>query len=301
MGLAIVNYESTRGFYPRGGTQPWPYIIFQNGTPKDPPTERYLWRPLDCDPNRPETCDQDAGWAYFILPYMEFQQVYLHPEHEQIQEVGIPYYFCPSRRSAATAVDGNGNDVSGGYLMDYAAAHPGISNDREDPVTYFWWLFDVRFPDDGPGTRQWDTFLRFMKGEDFYRGVITRTCFNRAISSRDITDGLTHTFVVGEKWLDPTGYYEGRWYDDRGWTDGWDPDTIRFASYQPFPDGEGRNLRDIEDKGPYRFGGVHRGGFNGLFADGSVHFLSFNIDRKLFNNLADRRDGAALDSSAISP
>ena len=44
----------------------------------------------------------------------------------------------------------------------------------------------------------------------------------------------------------------------------------------------------------YRFGSVHPGGFNAVFADGSVHVISYEIDPMLFNYLGDRMDGQAI-------
>ena len=43
-----------------------------------------------------------------------------------------------------------------------------------------------------------------------------------------------------------------------------------------------------------RFGSSHPGGFNAVFADGSVRFIPFTISTTTFWHLASRRDGQAL-------
>lgn len=97
-------------------------------------------------------------------------------------------------------------------------------------------------------------------------------------------DGLSNTFIIGEKRLVSTRYTVGDWHDDRGWTDGWDPDVGRLTVVQ------------IERDSPtvltgYEFGSAHTTGMNGLFGDGTVRFIPFNIKPAILDALGDRRDG----------
>jgi prepilin-type processing-associated H-X9-DG protein len=48
------------------------------------------------------------------------------------------------------------------------------------------------------------------------------------------------------------------------------------------------------------FGSAHTGGFNAVFADGSVHTIGYDVDAVVFNHLAARNDDAAIDSSAFN-
>jgi prepilin-type processing-associated H-X9-DG protein len=48
----------------------------------------------------------------------------------------------------------------------------------------------------------------------------------------------------------------------------------------------------------YQFGSAHPGGFNAMFADGSVHGMSFDIDVETFNKLGGRADGEVADTSS---
>ena len=44
---------------------------------------------------------------------------------------------------------------------------------------------------------------------------------------------------------------------------------------------------------------AHNGGFNSVFADGSVHTIRYEIDRQVFDNLGDRQDGEVIDASEL--
>jgi prepilin-type processing-associated H-X9-DG protein len=50
----------------------------------------------------------------------------------------------------------------------------------------------------------------------------------------------------------------------------------------------------------FYFGSAHSGGFNGIFADGSIHTLSYDIDVVLFNALATRAGDEVVDGSAVN-
>jgi prepilin-type processing-associated H-X9-DG protein len=55
-----------------------------------------------------------------------------------------------------------------------------------------------------------------------------------------------------------------------------------------------------KDQDVYYFGSAHTGGFNGVFADGSVHTLSYDIDPLMFNALATRAGDEVIDQSAVN-
>jgi prepilin-type N-terminal cleavage/methylation domain-containing protein len=127
----------------------------------------------------------------------------------------------------------------------------------------------------------------------------------KVIEWKDITDGVSNTMVLGEKMV-PSDQYEGGGYsDDKGWTDGWDPDTVRSTCFAPLGDSDAsvlapanKNLfgREVD---LWYFGSAHPSTFNTVFADGSCHALSFDIDVVLFNNLGTRNDDQLVDLSQL--
>ena len=123
-----------------------------------------------------------------------------------------------------------------------------------------------------------------------------------AIKPSQITDGLSNTMVISEK-LVRSDMYEGilpvtglaPYSDDRGWTDGWDPDTMRSTAVQPRNDGDPECFRAVvqryymgENAELLFFGSAHVSGLNAAYADGSVHTIQFDIDVPVFNALGTR-------------
>jgi prepilin-type processing-associated H-X9-DG protein len=158
-------------------------------------------------------------------------------------------------------------------MNDYASATPA---DAPNSWDQFWYGGNPGIPVDAP-----------------YRGVIIRnsnlTPPIKHSNLRDVTDGSTNTIMIGEKWVPNTAYGGGHWADDRGFTDGWDPDTVRYTGYMPTQD-----TRSGAGYDGYQFGSAHSGGVHFALADGSARFISLNVDATLFNRLGHRSDGSVI-------
>jgi prepilin-type N-terminal cleavage/methylation domain-containing protein len=266
MGLAMLNHESRLRVFPTGGDTPWPVL------------ENYV---VSGRANPPEK--QGMGWTFQILPYMEQDAIYDITTQAQLEQAAPTFYFCPSRRRVSR------QDVR--VLMDYAGAVPGNKTSPGQELEPTFWAGHFATSEGGADYR-W-----VIQPNLVFRGVITRiswwykdNAFKGSPSSvavGDIHDGTSQTMMLGEKCLRPDSYRVGYWCDDRGWTDGWDPDTLRSTTYRPKLD------NDTEDP-CYRFGSAHTSGFNAVFADGAVHAVSYEIDPLLFNYLGDRIDGKAI-------
>ena len=55
----------------------------------------------------------------------------------------------------------------------------------------------------------------------------------------------------------------------------------------------------VPHAGVVNFGSSHPGGFNSVFADGSVHAIQYDIDPYVFDRLGDREDGQIVDMSQL--
>ena len=158
------------------------------------------------------------------------------------------------------------------------------------------------------------------KDDQVYDGVIVRTSWDyatrtfkntpRPVKFAQITDGTSHTFLLGEKYVRADLYGGGSKSDDKGWIDGWDPDAIRSTCFQPYQDGDGAGFQFQPQNGPadlfgvdrdvYYFGSAHPSVFNGIFADGSIRGMSYDIDVVLFNALGTRAGEEVVDDSAVN-
>jgi hypothetical protein len=107
------------------------------------------------------------------------------------------------------------------------------------------------------------------------------------VRARDVSNGMSNTLMVGEKRLNLFKLGDNMKDDNQGYAVGYDRDTVRYTGpeYPPGPD----FTQDgpYEDDGGLRFGSSHSGSFHAVFADGSVHHISYRIVPKVFNQLGD--------------
>jgi prepilin-type N-terminal cleavage/methylation domain-containing protein/prepilin-type processing-associated H-X9-DG protein len=147
-----------------------------------------------------------------------------------------------------------------------------------------------------------------------------RVGFGLKMTFAKITDGSSKTMLIAEKFLVPAVYETGGtpWNagDDAGWADGWDCNNVRTTLFTPRSDSDlsqvpgrpssaGSSPQEqidaifgpsgaCDNVGDWAFGSSHSGGINAAFADGSVHFINFDIDPETFNQLGHRHDGEAI-------
>ena len=300
IGLAILNLENSSKVFPSGGIEPWPSIEWYSGGAK---------------PFGPDK--QGLSWAFQILPYLEESAVSNLTRTSQIGGSPIALYFCPTRRSP-TSFTSQGNAY---WLMDYASVQPGPS--AADSVYY-----DSYFRLATPGRNELATTVGCRSGasmwgvtsymNDFnpaprdqlgprylgFKGVIVRSShllkgagqkptllgYDPVVKIGKIKDGTSKTMMVFEKRLRPP-YRPGEADDDRGWSDGWDIDTIRTTLCVPHQDSSQDVMGGRNSLTP---GSAHAAGLNAVFADGSVATIDYNIDIQTFNRLGHRDDGEVV-------
>jgi hypothetical protein len=113
-------------------------------------------------------------------------------------------------------------------------------------------------------------------------------CFQRSeVRWSDVKDGLSATYLVGEKYVMTTAYQTGSdpGYD-QSWKSGVDLDLNRWTIDPP--------LQDSSTQYERRFGSAHSGGLNMALRDGAVRFVSYSIDAAIHRSLGNRRDGRTV-------
>ena len=315
MGLAIQNHVGSQGVFPTGGVGVYPNIAnFVAGG-----------RPFGPD-------KQGLNWCYQILPYLEQGAIQGLTTQIQLQAQTIPLYVCPSRRTVSQA--SNNAAILGDeqvFLIDYAAAQPctyecATGSPGCTTPTQYNPQDSVPLMRDGYmknqlsfwGGKNGEVASVVPKNNQVYDGVIVRSAWDymnktftnnpKPIGFAQITDGSSHTFLLGEKYVRSDLYEGGSKSDDKGWIDGWDPDAIRSTCFQPYSDGDGFQFQPNNgpadlfgmDRDVYYFGSAHPGGLNGIFADGSVRWIAFDINVALFNGLGTRDYGEIVDDSQVN-
>jgi prepilin-type processing-associated H-X9-DG protein len=244
------------------------------------------------DPDRGFGYTQPGGWIYNILPYMEQNNLRktgrgLSPLDKRATMSGVlatplELLHCPSRRDVQTYLYGEQNfpllnaDVPKmAAKTDYAinAGDENIDAFPGPPSTVLDDLRNYRWPDHSRAS-----------GIAFVLSMTPKTA---------VTDGLSTTVLVGEKYLAVDEYETGiSLGDDQAMYIGDDADIRRWTSAPPLPDWT--NVPDIE-----HFGGPHNGGCYFAFCDGSVRMIRYEIDYQVFRHLGNRHDGQVIDESKL--
>ncbi|MGD9635055.1 MAG: DUF1559 domain-containing protein [Pirellulales bacterium] len=309
IGLAMLNHHDSLKVFPTGGVT-WGVVI-----------EDYI------EKGRPVgVTKMGLGWGYQLLPYLEEQALHNIVTSAQMRDVSVPLYICPSRRGVTRVTHNVQGQELSVVLTDYASAHPCTKtrSDNSDPPVDVnteypkWNSWTSAYPCSCPGTGAADIpnpsqqVGQPPQYHGVYDGVIVRSAwipgpFNPFTGERDgkfadapapvkisqVTDGTSKTLLVGEKYIFPGLYQTGSSSDDAGWTDGWDPDVMRNTGVPPLQDGATDKMMSeyANNEWPYwefHFGSAHPGGFNAVFADGSVHTINYDIDLEVFNALGTR-------------
>lgn len=291
IGLAVHSHVDATKVMPTGGTTPWPTL----GEFVDP-TTGYLNGPAR----------QGFSWPFQILPFFEKKNVQDQRDpggnwastQFRMESNLVGFYFCPSRRSPTRQANR--------FLLDYAGCTPSnnfvggnvnnelvLTNTANEHGTWMWQgdTWNV------PANRNW--FGAIIRTPIRWNGSQWRpNGATNPFGFEGIKDGTTNVLLIGEKRL-KLGQYSGDWHDDRGWTDGWDPDTMRCTSAPFGSDRTWKNIGPGDDLG-YHFGSNHGDGMNFVFCDATVRFISYTADRNVFNRLGHRQDGKTASQSDLN-
>lgn len=263
MALGFQSHESSRRIYPDGGEGYWVGRTGDNG--------RWEYAP-----------NQDAGWGYQLLTYIEQADVWSIVDYNTMARQLIGVYACPSRR-VPRVIPPFGISVGRGS-MDYAGN--GGTDDGSTMFSDRRLKACTRCPRWGmPGSGRDATVTRRPDGSTERGGSVKPSM---------IPDGLSKTLLIGEKCMNKGLLDYDQTDDDAGWVDGWDWDIIRWCYLQPKPDYRDSSVAmrhsgyAIEHAS---FGSSHPGGFNAAFCDGSIKSVEYEIDGRAFQQLGSRDDG----------
>lgn len=315
IGLAMQNFVDAKETFPSGGADIFAELesYYTNGVPNGP-------------------AKQGIGWGFQILPYLEQGNIYNLSDTNALKSQIISQYFCPTRARKGISEDIDGS-AAGVTLSDYASAVPCgyVDHQQNESDRILPWSTVDRNTVRARifGCSSGANCILKVPDNEVYLGVIVRTPWRLTdpdtgagefannvsfpVKMAEITDGTSKTMVISEKFLRPDLYETGfpkPWSDDRGWTDGWDPDVVRSTCYQPKADTTILSA-DIRSNASYAndfvtgqidvpfFGSAHPSGMQAVFADGSVHTITYEVDKFIFDRLGDRRDGELVNQSQL--
>lgn len=303
IGIAWQSHHTSQKFFPTGG---W------GGNWAGDPDQGFNKR-------------QPGGWAYNILPFLE--QRVIHDFGKGMTYGGTPdkkdglaeaaslpagVFLCASRRPG-----------SGLFAFSTSAAYANIDLRAALSVCrgdYCANAGDQRQTEQlaaPKGAAQInDMAFVFDKTDDpklrgYCDGV---SYYQSAVAVRQITDGTSHKYMVGEKFLYTDQYYTGSDQGDNGWLwSGWDNDLYRTAGINyltspgpgpltPSPIPPQRDMPSSLADATTRvydanmWGSAHPAVFNMVFCDGSVRSLPYGIDLLIHRHRHNRASGHDSDS-----
>jgi prepilin-type N-terminal cleavage/methylation domain-containing protein/prepilin-type processing-associated H-X9-DG protein len=261
--------------------------------------------------------EQPGGWLYNILPYIEQQNLHdlgngltgANRAAATLKRVQSPFegMTCPSRRSTnvfaltstvlpyaycETPIEvcsksdyaANAGDMFNAEPTTGGSAIPYGETDYQKGMTYAWKpLWTSREP------MNQNQVITLEEGTGV---VYTRS----EVAFRNIEDGTTNVYMVGEKYMSTDHYLDGLDEGDNepGFS-GANADTLRVTAsritfnrpVQLSPDQTGEN----KDLDPLKFGSAHSSGFNMAFCDASVRLVAIDVDPDIHRNRGNRSDG----------
>jgi prepilin-type N-terminal cleavage/methylation domain-containing protein/prepilin-type processing-associated H-X9-DG protein len=128
---------------------------------------------------------------------------------------------------------------------------------------------------------------------DFQDGIVHR--MSRIVPAK-ITDGMSNTYMLAEKYLPKEGYGGAEEIGDDPLLAGYGSHNVRWAYDEPANDRDeavagGTNV----GRRANAMGSAHAGTFTVAYADGSVQEISTSIDLTVHRRLASRADGQTVE------
>lgn len=271
LSLGFLLHLDAHGHYPSGG---W----------------RCCWGGL---PDMGIGLSQPGGWAFTILPFLEEQAMFdlgRQTTGEAYREAGqarlrisLPIYHCPSRRPNRLYPWGN----AGGVLKP--SSHYSLHNGAPiSPVAKLDYAANLGNAQNTCCFGAEATDLRAARHPRYpwpdlgYDGI---SFAHSRIKVAMVTDGTSHTYMLGEKYLSADNYENGNDHgDNQAAYASHNSDNYRTVSLeyrQPLQDTEGVQIKQI-------FGSAHASGFHMAFCDGSVRRIDFSLGRSVHLALGTR-------------
>jgi len=287
LGLGCLNHADAHGVLPAAG---------------------WTWR-CSADPDLGFGKTQPGSWFYSVLPFIERQDVwelgsdgnragitFLQREGgKQRHQIPVPLFHCPSRRAAI---------LYPGYRGLYNEDPPSNESEVDLIAKGDYAMNGGTFylqEEYGSCTATPDTWQdRPFDGVAYLRGQL---------KLRDILDGTSQTFMLGEKTKQPCRYERSDHADHHGVYRAGE-EALVFCSRSPdryyYNIGSQDNLpwRDQDHHSgfycnnrpdqrtiQYRYGSAHPSIFHVVMCDGSVHALGYAIDGIVCESYSTRKGG----------
>lgn len=271
MGLAVQSHLNEQKYFPTGG---W----------------GYKWTG---DADRGFGRRQPGGFFFNLLPFMEFKSVHDMCRNtkttagmgmaKSANAIAMGVFSCPSRRAPAIYPALCPAAVPDALtLVNCASFNVAQDNlfhgDYKANAGHTTGVSDINLWHGGPGS--WADAETNKPGAFDDNADNSGIVFQRSqVAVKDVVNGTAHTYIAGEKCLNPDKYgmivdaSNPRDYsDDQPILGADDYDIYAWGSVAPMRDRRGMSFTTVSP-----FGSAHRFTFNMLMCDGSTKSVSYNI------------------------
>ncbi|HVJ66723.1 MAG TPA: DUF1559 domain-containing protein [Caulifigura sp.] len=272
LALALHNYESTFRAFPPG----------------------YLWNSSVTDA---ATRQRTYGWGVMVLPQVEqgdlyaqlkteslaMRTLFVDPVQRPLLQVALQFFRCPTDIGSSHTGEGpngtpttNEHNVGNGWSVA-RSNYVGVYGYNGDPISL-------------PGNTTLGVWGESPGDGIFYRDSSTRI--------RDVTDGTSNTLFIGERaykvpgspFIAGAGTYIGVNNNEVVSSSTWGcAHAVTGSVAFPINNSISDNFRVR-----HAFSSAHSGGAQFSLSDGSVRFLSQNIDDSNYRRLGQRRDAEVI-------
>ena len=269
LALGCLQHEQTQGAFPTAG---W----------------NWNW----CgDPDRGYGIHQPGGWIYNVFPYIEQPALRDLGAGQpastkmttlaQMSMVPLPILFCPTRRPAQAYPNPTYYAVNEAPITTVASRSDYAASAGTNQSA--WW--------GGPaGSDPTVTDVPGYAWPDM-SACDGPVCSASVARSAQVRDGLSNTYLLGEKYLIPDHYTDGlEGTDNNPVYAGFDWDYMRWSNTVPAQDTPGVSIFNV-------WGSAHAGTFSMAFCDGAVRSISYSIDPQIHLYLGNRQDLQPIDAS----
>jgi prepilin-type N-terminal cleavage/methylation domain-containing protein/prepilin-type processing-associated H-X9-DG protein len=285
LALGMLQHEQANGKFPSGG---WDY----------------RWLP---DANRGFGWRQPGSWVYSILPYIDQMQLFqlglglsgtaLSNAQVQMAQTPLAVMNCPTRRPSRlfdrsctgykTVPNGNTTltiplcargDYAASYGdMQYAEGYVLNTGGVDSYAAADAWTANPKLSGWNADTKPtvWPQHIQSACTPTvLFTGIVYQ---KSEVTAAMIQDGLSCTYLCGEKYLNPDHYTDGLDLGDTETFYNGDDDDNQRTSWDP-PKEDTPGWAPGTYAGIGLWGSAHDGGINMAFCDGSVHQISYLID-----------------------
>jgi prepilin-type N-terminal cleavage/methylation domain-containing protein/prepilin-type processing-associated H-X9-DG protein len=239
---------------------------------------------------------QPGGWVFSLLPDLEQTAIYnlakpdSPPDDERRIGTSIPLFNCPTRRPPQSRAISPlypymlqpkpfGHVVAaarGDYAVNaggtYAFSNPGPNDLVEGDSPTYSWPPMVSVRGDAKFTFSGVSHVRI------------------GTSLRQIEDGTSNSYLLGEKYMDPARYEDGESLgDNESLYSGYCSDNHRFALVDHAPALDG--TLELDSSSQFRFGSAHPTSLNVAYCDGSVRGVAYDVSSEAHHLAATVADG----------